>query len=72
MARDWRKMAWLSWKSYYRNRYGKEYKGEVCLTVDELKLEWFILTIEGMERKKIRSWNGQETVDEIYNGKIKE
>ena len=67
MARDWRKISWLSFKAYYRRIFGREYDG-VAFNDDDLKIEWFIKIIEGKEQAQKKRWSGQESCDMIYNG----
>lgn len=70
--RDWKRMAWLSWMSYYRNRYGREWDKELPIGTDDLKTEWKIYLCEKAEEKKKRDWDGQNSIDEEYEGVIDE
>lgn len=65
-------MAWLAWLSYYRNRYGREWDGEVKISDEELKTEWLIYLSDKVEERKKRDWDGQYSADEQYEGVINE
>ena len=71
-SRNWKRMAWLSWLSYYRNKYGREWDGESKISEEELKTEWLIYLSDKAEERKKREWDGQDSVDEEYEGVIDE
>jgi hypothetical protein len=71
-SRDWKRMAWLGWLSYFKRRYGHEYDGPTPESYEEWKVENEILLTERRELKKIRDWDGQYSADEEYEGVLDE
>ena len=70
--RNWKRMSWLSWLSYFRKRYGHEYEGPTPTHEYEWMAEKEIIIIERQELKQKQEWDGQYSADEIYEGTFDE